>query len=224
MFTNSYQLVLIPPHIKLWYNTPKNERTISIFDRFMDLVHNSGAVHVYGLDPENPFPTNTAFRGGRALFYTTYMQDIVRHRDMVAEIGVLPLPKYDEFTPKHFAPVDAGQNIFIVPITAGNPERTSIIMEAFAAEGHRSVIPAFFEISLQTQHARDDESQEMLEIIRAGMVYDFGYFNHHISGFQLAFAGHHLVNDRALSLTTLFERYHQAALDRIDEFNNEEQG
>ncbi|NLY68687.1 MAG: hypothetical protein GX067_02720, partial [Clostridiales bacterium] len=34
--------------------------------------------------------------------------------------------------------------------------------------------PAYYEISLKTKYARDDESQEMLDIIFASTVYDLG--------------------------------------------------
>ena len=55
-----------------------------------------------------------------------------------------------------------------------NLERTGIIIEALSAESMYLLTPAYYEISLKTKYARDDESQEMLDIIFASTVYDLG--------------------------------------------------
>jgi len=194
-----------------------NERTVDIFDKFFDMM-NSGAAHIYDWTVVGNYPTDTAFRDGRALFYTTYMQDVINHRDLDYEIGILPLPKYNESTPQYYTNVDAGQNVFAVPITQTDTERTSIIIEALCAEGYRTIIPAFYDVSLKTKYSRDDESSAMIDYIKDGRVYDYGYFNSPLAG-DLAYTGHRLVNTRDPNFTSFYERNEAAVQRNIDNLN-----
>jgi hypothetical protein len=67
--------------------------------------------------------------------------------------------------------------MFCIPATAHNSEKIGAVMEALASESFRSVVPAFYEVALQTQYARDEESAEMMDIIREGISFDFGIAN-----------------------------------------------
>jgi hypothetical protein len=64
-----------------------------------------------------------------------------------------------------------------VPVTFSDLERTGIVLEALCAESRARVRPAYYDKMLKTKIARDDESEEMLDIMfstrRAdpGMVY-----------------------------------------------------
>ena len=179
---------------------------------------NSGAAYIHDFGTDGAYPVNTAFRSGRSLFYTTYLQDVIRHRDLEYEIGILPLPKYDDSTPKYYTNVDAGQNVFVVPVTVADTERTSIIVEALCAEGYNTVIPAFYDVSLKTKYARDDESSAMIDYIKDGWVYDYGYFNFPLAG-DLAFIGQRLVTSRNPNFTSFYERLESQVQKRIDDLN-----
>ena len=62
----------------------------------------------------------------------------------------------------------------MIPITVTDFERTGIIIEALSAESMYVLTPAYYEISLKTKYSRDNESQEMLDIIFASTVFDLG--------------------------------------------------
>jgi len=47
-------------------------------------------------------------------------------------------------------------------------------MEAFAYEGMKSVVPAFYETLLLRKVARDEESQDMFGMIFDSVMYDIG--------------------------------------------------
>ena len=191
-----------------------NERTVDIYNKFFDMM-GKGATYMHKWDIVGNFPTVTAFRDGRALFYTTYLQDVINHRDLEYEIGILPIPKYSESTPKYYTNVDAGQNVFSIPVTVADVERTNIIIEALAVEGYRSVMPKFYEVALKTKHASDEESAVMIDLIKEGRVYDFGYFNHSIVG-ELAFVGQRLVNMREPNFTSFYEKNAPSAQKNLD--------
>jgi len=181
---------------------------------------NSGAPYMHDVSKDGDYPTNTAFRAGRSLFYTTYLRDIIFHRDLDYEVGILPIPKYDDSTPKYYTNVDAGQNVFSVPVTAAETERTSIIVEALCAEGHRTVMPAFYEVSLKTKYSRDDESAAMIDYIKDGRVYDYGYFNSSVTG-DLAYVGQRLVTTKNPNFTSFYERNEVKVRQNIDALGNE---
>ena len=107
------------------------------------------------------------------------------------DFGIVPWPKYDASQEKYYTNVDAGTNLFIVPITNSDPERTSIVLEALCAKGYRTVIPAYYEVALQTKYTRDDLSVQMLDIIKEGRVFDIGYY---YCGGTFGSAGYNLAN------------------------------
>jgi len=113
------------------------------------------------------------FEDNLGLFFVTMIGVIPTLRAMETDFGILPFPKYDEAQEKYYARVVDGW-INCVPNYAPNLERTSIIMEALAVESRNYTIPAYFETALRTKHARDDESQEMLDIIHANRTMDLG--------------------------------------------------
>jgi len=113
------------------------------------------------------------FESDLGLFYVTMIAMIPTLRAMETDFGILPFPKYDELQKKYYSRVLDGW-IHCVPVTAPDPERTSAIMEALASESKNITVPAYFETALRTKHARDDESQEMLDIIHANRTMDLG--------------------------------------------------
>lgn len=52
--------------------------------------------------------------------------------------------------------------------------RTSEILEAMAAKRKEIMMPGYYEVSLQSRSARDEESSAMLDIIFASRMYDLG--------------------------------------------------
>ena len=113
------------------------------------------------------------FEEGRALFTDMNMTDVITLRTMDADFGIVPWPKYDEQS-EYCTNVDAGTNLFVVPITASDPERTSAILEAMSKISSRTVLPAYFEVTLQGKASRDNESAGMLDIIKSALIFDLG--------------------------------------------------
>ena len=185
--------------------TMYNERTVQIYEKFMDMV-NGDAAHINELNSAIDL-----FRDERALFSNNSLEIVTEYRILDFEFGILPLPKYDENTPKYYAPLNQNTTSIIAPVTASNTERTSMIIEAFAAEGYRSITPTYYDISLKTKQARDDESLEMLDYIRDGIICDYGQVDVTLVGDGLNNFGAQLVGFQYSeinnpSFTLLYER------------------
>jgi ABC-type sugar transport system, periplasmic component len=193
--------------------TMYNERTVEIYDKFFEMM-DSGAVHISDLS----IPWQ-GFQHERALMYNASLTDILKNRALEFDIGILPMPKYDESTPKYYLPVNQNTSMIIVPVTAQNTDRTSIIVEALAAEGYNSVIPAYFELNLKTKQARDDESAAMLDYIRDGVLCDYGVFDTNVIGGLNNF-GSSLVETNT-SFTVMYERNKTAVEANIEKLKEE---
>lgn len=155
--------------------TAYNERTNVILERIKNYCTGD---NVYLMDLNGQYDGNL-FRQERALFLGAQVSNLEGYRDIEAEIGVIPYPKYDDTTESYYSLIDAGMSVFSLPITASNAdlEMISTITEALAYEGHRDVIPAYFETALKTKYSRDNESEDMLQMIFESRYVDYGFFD-----------------------------------------------
>jgi hypothetical protein len=93
---------------------------------------------------------------------------------MENDFGLLPHPKLDPNQSRYLTLMVDTTPTFGIPITAANPERTGAFMEALTGLSATTLIPAYYETSLTNKFMRDEDSIEMLDIIRAGRVYELG--------------------------------------------------
>ncbi|MDD4475197.1 MAG: hypothetical protein PHV95_05290 [Eubacteriales bacterium] len=91
------------------------------------------------------------------------------------DIGILPLPKYDEEQENYYSIVGAGLLGIPVNATAESIERTALIMEAMSAASYFKMRPAFVDTILYNRSLRDQDSQRMLDIIIESSVYNIGF-------------------------------------------------
>lgn len=148
-----------------------NERTVSITDDLKEF-YKEPSVIIEGYHGSG----SSLFKEGRVLFWGDSMKTLQNVRDYDLDIGIVPYPKYDESLTRYYSLVDAGANVFTVPVTAQRLEMISIITEALAAEGYKKVVPAFYEVGLKAKYARDTDTAEMLEIITDSRWFDVGYY------------------------------------------------
>ena len=107
-------------------------------------------------------------------------------REMDYEFGILPWPKYDEYS-EYLSNVDAGTNMMIIPVTNKVADNTGLVLETLAILGREYVIPAYYDVALKTRDSRDEESAAMIDIIVENRVFDLGYYNTALGG---AYASH----------------------------------
>ena len=112
----------------------------------------------------------------RALFSWIRMRIVERLRGMEMDFGILPLPKLDKNQDKYITHMNPHTGAGIsIPITAGDIERTGMILEDLCAESRYTLRPAYYERNLKGKYTRDDESYEMLDIILSNTAHDIGY-------------------------------------------------
>jgi len=154
-----------------------NEHTVDVFNKLYDFVNNNDSSFILdpNLDHAGGQWLSKIFVEDRALFmtYTLDMTDMLR--DMKSDFGILPMPKYNETQKNYMSHSYDGASIFAVPVSASDYEFSGAMLDAMSAESKYTVIPAFYDLKLMTKVTRDDDSAEMLDIIRQDMTYDFAY-------------------------------------------------
>ena len=105
------------------------------------------------------------FSSGHALFYLEPIGSLKKLRDMDAEFGIIPFPKYDE-AQEDYTTYIAGYAAFCgVPITASDMQRTGVILENLCAYSYGELRQAYVDTTLNFKYIRDQESAEMLNLI-----------------------------------------------------------
>ena len=150
---------------------PVDERSVAVVQKVFDVVRQQG---VFMLDETKIKEVHEVmFMGNRGLFYTSFLRDAQAFRIMETDFGILPYPKYDEAQKDYKSFSKAGFAAFAIPSTVPDREFSEIMLEALTAESYKTVIPAYYDIALKNKYSRDDDSSEMLDIIRKGFDYDF---------------------------------------------------
>lgn len=200
--------------------TVNSQKTILLFDDFFRLLNQDNVKIYYGNMPSSYYKT---FATGNVLFMDTRLYDIskVIENDFL-DYGILPWPKYDTEVDEYYAWVDAVANVFGVPLGKSEEdyECISAVLEALAAEGHRRVIPAFYEDTIQKKYAQDSNSFRALELIRAGRVYDLASYMAKDLG-TLSSVGYTIAGMKTQSYSEWWSTNGSGLQGKIDQLNTE---
>lgn len=160
-----------------------NERTIEVIDNLISYIFDSGFVYMpTDLTEAGEEAQLVRFSDGGGVFLTANLGNAETLRAMNDDFGILPYPKYDSNQTNYHSTSHDNLSLFEVPIDAPDPEMTAIITEALSAESYKQVIPAFYDIALKTKAARDNDSAAMIDIIRDGLIFDWGYLHSNALG------------------------------------------
>lgn len=107
-----------------------------------------------------------SFMNGYAAFLTAEVKTANNIRDMEDTFGILPFPKYDTAQEDYRTPLMYGLLVMTIPTTNGNAEETAMVMDALAYEGSQSVVPVYFDNTVAHKGLRNENSVEMLEIMK----------------------------------------------------------
>lgn len=162
--------------------TAYNTRSSNVIDRFQEFITDKSCfVNANNLWDFSNTPVNLlvdAFSESRALLFWDSLSNIEGMRKMDVDFGILPLPIYEETQDRYHSMLNPyGGNAFAI---AGNVDENELediatIMNVLGAEGKNFVTPAYIEKTLKGQRLRDDESEEMLDIIFNNIGADIGF-------------------------------------------------
>lgn len=136
-------------------------------------------------------------------------------QDSDVDIGVIPMPMADELQEDYAASGNMYWTMMIaIPITnVKNLEATLFALEAMAWYGDKYIMPEYYEKVLKLQKFRDEDAEEMLDLIFSKKTYEMGCVYNW--GNMVDFY-HHLVGSKSTDVVSKYESYkdqYQAAID-----------
>ncbi len=154
------------------YFAMDNERTYIIFDKLYQLLCEDDIAYWDKTEGKD-----LIFWKGQSLFASMMIRDVEVNRDKDLQYGLVPYPKYDEAQEKYYSLVDGHSSVMCLPVTLSEEDAafTGAMVEVLSAETYNSVMPAYYETAMQIKFAQDETFPEMLDLIRQGRVFNFGY-------------------------------------------------
>ena len=131
----------------------------------------------YFLEAGTDDASHATFTGNRCLFYTRYLRAVSWFRDLEADFGILPYPKWTAEQRDFCNTMHAyGTSYVCIPLVAADVDETGAVIEALAYYGRMYITPAYYDVNLKGKYFRDEESADMLDLIFATRTYDFGWY------------------------------------------------
>lgn len=114
------------------------------------------------------------FAEGHGLFYSEVSLFIERFRQYEFNVGMLPMPKYDENQADYCQYADGNcLNFASIPIDSSTQDDTALLLEALSEASVDTLTKAYYDICVTGKSVRDDESVEMLDIIFRNYTIDY---------------------------------------------------
>jgi len=120
------------------------------------------------------FHYENIFMNSRALFTCAELKAASRLRTMQDPYGIVPMPKFDEAQSDYYSTKTRQAYLTVIPVTNPEPNRTGAILDAMAYVSYKDVTPVLYDVSISQKGLRNEESIEMLKIVRDTQYYDAG--------------------------------------------------
>ncbi len=158
-----------------------NEKTLNIMSAVANVLLKNNYSITYqqasaGADTSG-FPNifdygRSLFTQDRFLFIQGNMGVAHQFKDMKSDYGVLPNPKLDETQESYYHKMDKYSLIWAIPNCDMDYDRLGIIMEYWAYQSSKTVMPAYYEITIKTKRVHEETASQMLDLIKSTILYD----------------------------------------------------
>lgn len=152
-----------------------SEDFVELYNDVFDIIWNMESVSFNG---ENAY---NAFKNNRLLFLAQGIGVAGNLRDMESDFGIVPYPLRDE-SQEDYVSYNFGTFYLAIPKSASDPEMSAVILEAMNAETYHTVKDAYYEINMKEKFSRDNDTQEMLDMIIDNLRFDFTFVNEAATG------------------------------------------
>lgn len=126
----------------------------------------NGIVRVNNASGESAEGYIGMFRNGRAAFVTVGLSAVSEYRNMNDNYGLVPFPKYDEDQENYISQTGISSQMLAIPVTQKDLSRAGTILEALTRESYDSVMPVYYGVRVEQKGLRNDDSIEMLQLVR----------------------------------------------------------
>ncbi len=195
------------------------EDNINVFTRVCDIMYEPNFLNHHAIANTDSIYYRQLFIDGHGLFFWMRMDDARAMRgEESIDFGILPSPKYDESQNDYISMISRHTTGFMSVLSCElNPDIVGFIMEAMAAASHYDLTHAYYDVTLKTKSARDDESQEMLDLIFAHRMVDIGEVMN-FGGFATTMQNYMTKNPGKYNIVSAYASDEQKIASAVEEF------
>lgn len=155
------------------YFSLETERFYSASEKIANMLGTAGE-YLSANIIDTPFHFENMFMAGRALFIAGEVKASETFRDMDDTFGVAPIPKYNEDQSKYYCIQFQQSLLLTIPVTNKDTQRSGIILDALSYQSYIDLMPAFYDVTVSQKGLRNEDSIEMLGIIRDSRFFNVG--------------------------------------------------
>ncbi|MBQ8333740.1 MAG: hypothetical protein IJX93_08205, partial [Clostridia bacterium] len=116
------------------------------------------------------------FMENATLFYSECMAWTRELRNMEADFGIVPPPKYNQEQERYYS-IILNPFMHMIPVTVEDINRTANIVDCLNAASHDTVMEAYVNITLQNKSTRDEDTIRMLRLVFDDLSYNIHFSN-----------------------------------------------
>ena len=193
-----------------------NDKTVAAWEQMMAWCFDSQDV-AYGGEGYVYFNAGNAFVEGRTLFNIGQFASVKACvENMEDSYILLPMPKWDVEQAGYYTWLGESNTLFGILTSAADLDATAAAMEMMAAESYRLVSPAIYEINMKTRYSADQEMSRMFDLIRGGVVFNFGLvYGFAMNYMNIFWKGNITANGNLSSAWKSQEKSYKAAIDQF---------
>lgn len=219
IFWSSFDMKFLQKDSDGWFELATNyKEKISIaFDKVWAIIYeNTGSYWLGGYDKEREEDFDELFSNGTILFAPLELMyaESEEFRNMQAEYGILPTPKFDEKQETHYTYPHDQYTVFMIPITVKDPVMSGAVLEAMAYESYKTLQPMYYDIVLKGRYANDPESRAMLDMITTNVTVDAAWIYGRQLGLPAADVFRTLMGSQSKSFAVEYSK-HERTLGKV---------
>ncbi len=157
----------------------ESDRFVSALQRLTSYLGTEGEFMIasggnFAAYPSGVTPYMSLFVENRTLFIATEVKVANTLRSMEHSFGVLPFPKLDEDQENYCSTALHQLVAASIPVTNKDADNTAYLLDVLSYESNEKVLPLFIEMTVEQKGLRNDESIEMMSLVRSTLSYDLG--------------------------------------------------
>ena len=192
-----------------------SEHTAEVMQGLYELIFNTEGVFCYGSNYEDDVKNRQHFENGNSMFLPGFFYTAEFMRDMKADYGIVPFPKFDEEQKQYYSDVHNIIRLMVVPVTCNKVDDVCAVLEEMAFTGYNDVLAPYYNVLMKNKYARDDVSAEMIDIIRDNCSPDFA----HMTNFNnIGYIQRLLIRAKSSDFASTYATYYPEAQKKLDDF------
>ncbi len=177
-------------------------KAVSILEKMIEFKKSDDTYFNYSYSSDTENILDEIFAEGRALFYHSILGSAASFVDMEDDYGIVPYPKWDASQEAYYTQAYDDFSVAVIPVDAPNVEMSGAVLDVLSGISNAKVIPAYYDQALKYKYSRDEDTGAMLDLIRDGISFNFGYFYGHFMETSKIFRN--TINDENANFVSFF--------------------